>query len=59
MENNDGGYTCPVHGVPMVPSGDYEPGTIRPRDEGRSAAYPVLKCPEPGCSETWMATPSE
>lgn len=50
-------HDCPLHGVSMVPSGDYEPGTMRPREEGRSSAYPVLKCPELGCTETWTAAP--
>ncbi len=51
-------HLCPVHQVPMVPSGNFEPGTIRPREEGRSFAYPILECPEPGCSETWSGAGS-
>jgi hypothetical protein len=48
-------HACPMHNVPMVPTRDYEPGPIRPREEGPSSAYPILKCPEPGCTERWMA----
>ncbi len=48
-------HTCPIHNVPMGPTGDYEPRPIRPREEGRSFAYPILKCTETGCTERWTA----
>lgn len=57
MSQDVDGHACPTHGVPMVPSGRYEPGPIRPRDEGGSSAYPILECPESGCKETWTAVP--
>ena len=55
MQDDESGHACPVHGVPMVPSGDHESGPIRPREEGRSVTYPVFKCTQPGCLETWTA----
>jgi hypothetical protein len=57
MPEDQNVHTYPVHGVPMVPSEEFEPGTIRPRHEGRSSAHPVLQCPEPGCTETWSSAP--
>jgi hypothetical protein len=47
-------HDCPTHGVPMVPTGEYEPG---PLGQPGSGMYPILKCPEPGCTETWTAAP--
>lgn len=57
MSQIDDRQTCPTHGEGMVPSGSYELGPIRPRDEGRSSAYTILQCPKPGCDETWTAAP--
>lgn len=57
MANDEIIHACPVHDVSMVPSGEYEAGPIRPASEGRSVAYPILKCPEPGCPEAWTAVP--
>lgn len=55
MQNDDElRHECPVHDVAMVPSGDYTPG---PLGGDGSVAYPILKCPEPGCTETWTAAP--
>lgn len=53
-ESDDLHHDCPVHGVAMVPSGEYEPGVL---GQQGSAMYPVLKCPEPDCTETWTAAP--
>jgi hypothetical protein len=43
----------PVHAVPMVPAQDdldaYPHG---PTDEIGSPVDPILRCPEPGCTET-------